>query len=128
MKRYLKPTGITLLVIVIAFVVASFVDIFYAAMSSRFYSRALFVTIFGVAGIFAGFFSWVQTVDQPKEEMPNRWFMPLLLLGLSLLFVFVLAPIEGGEYESAFFSFGLMMGLTTLFLIWQLLREKGGGG
>ena len=84
----------------------------------RFYSTAAFVVMFGVGGVFAacfGYFTGMEHARQ-KNEMA-RWSLIITLITLGLLFFFLLAKLEGGEYEIAFKAFGATMALGSLLFI-----------
>ncbi|MDZ4793839.1 MAG: hypothetical protein SGI83_06130 [Bacteroidota bacterium] len=99
-------------------IVASLFDIVIAVLNPRFYSTAAFIVIFGVAGIFAGVIGYMQGIEKanPKNETA-RWTLIILLIGFGLLFFFLLARIEGGEYEAAFKSYGITTALSSLLFM-----------
>jgi hypothetical protein len=106
-----------LAVIVVGFVAISLFDIVVAVIYSRFYSTAAFITLFGVGGIFAGLMAYSYGIAAAREKNETaRWTMILLIVAAGLLFFFFLARIEGGEYEAAFKSYGITMGLSSLLM------------
>lgn len=116
--KFVKPILTTFATIIIVFVIASLFDIVLAVISLRFYSTAAFITVFGVAGIFAGILGYTYGIQQyEKKNETARWSLVLLLLISGLFFFFFLAKIEGGEYESAFKAYGVSVALTCLFFI-----------
>ena len=52
--KYLKPGLTAIIIVVVLFVAASFLDILLVFFYPRFYSNAAFIVTFGVGGIFAG--------------------------------------------------------------------------
>ena len=110
---------ISCIVIVFAgLVAASLLDIFLYAIHPRFYSRALFIVTFGVAGVFASVVGYMTGVENAKvKKQTARWYMISLLIGIGLLFFFFIAKAEGGEYEPAFKSYGVMMVVGTFLFI-----------
>lgn len=120
MNIHLKALLVLLIAVIACFVAASIFDILLAAIYSRFYSNALFIVTFGVAGIFAGFMGWSYQLEKnAKEDRVATWVLPVLMIIIASLFIFLLAPVEGGEYASAFISFGITLGLTGIFTWFQ---------
>ena len=116
--KLLKIIALGLGVIIGIFVFASLGDIVIAVMNARFYSDAAFITIFGVAGIFAGVISYTMITDQGKEKDKfTHWSTIILMVGCGLIFFFPLATIEGGEYKAAFKAYGATLALVSLFFI-----------
>ena len=106
------------LTIMLVFVAASLFDIVLASISSRFYSPAAFIVIFGVAGVFAttlGFMYGIQAAGEKNKF--SRWSLVVFIIMAGLLFFFVLAKLEGGEYEPAFKAFGATMTISTLLFV-----------
>lgn len=105
-------------IIIVMFVIVSLFDIVLAVMNSRFYSNAAFIVTFGVGGIFAGVIGYMQSISlAPVKNEWARWSLIILLILTGSLFFFVLAKLEGGEYESAFRAYGLTMALSSLLFI-----------
>ena len=100
----------------------SLFDIVLAALYIRFYSNAAFIVIFGVGGIFAAVLGYQAGMDRAavKNEM-TRWSLVSLIVIMGLLFFFLLAKLEGGEYEAAFKAFGITMALTCILFIKEKL-------
>ncbi|MBK7434593.1 MAG: hypothetical protein IPI66_12325 [Chitinophagaceae bacterium] len=105
-------------IILLTFVIASLFDIVIAVMNPRFYSTAAFITVFGVAGIFAAVFCYVKAIERAtvKNEFA-RWSIIILMVITGLLFFFPLAALEGGEYEAAFKSFGVTLALASFIFV-----------
>jgi len=93
----------------------SLFDIVLAVFSSRFYSNAAFITVFGVAGVFAACISYINCIAMaPKKNEFARWSLISTLIACGLLIFFFVARIEGGEYEIAFKAFGVTLALASL--------------
>lgn len=123
MKVYGKALVVLLMAIVGCFIAASLLDIVLAAIYPRFYSPALFIVTFGVAGIIAGASVWGYQLEHNEKGTPlPAWVPTVYMLLFALLFIFFLSPLEGGEYGPAFMSFGITLGLTGIFT-W-FVREK----
>lgn len=113
--RYLP---VVLVVIVLLFVAASLLDIIVAAIYPRFYSTAAFVVVFGVAGIFAAFFSYTYAIAlAPVKNEFSRWSVIITMIATGLVFFFFLSALEGGEYEAAFRSYGVTLALTSIIFM-----------
>ena len=100
------------------FTVASIGDILVDVTYPRFYSFALFIVLFGVSGIFAAFFCYaaaMQTITG-DDKRHNANVVVTIIIVFALLFIFLLAQLEGGEYKPAFISFGVTLGLTCWFV------------
>ena len=105
-------------IIILTLIAASLFDILLVFLYPRFYSNALFIVCFGVAGIFASFISYIQCISlAPEKNEFARWSLIILLIGTGLLFFFLLSEIEGGEYKVAFKSFGLTLAISTVFFM-----------
>ena len=116
--NHIKYLAIGLGVIIGIFVFASLMDIAIAVMNPRFYSNAAFITIFGVAGIFAGVICYFKAIEMAKEKNEfARWSIIILMIACGLLFFFPLAANEGGEYEAAFKAYGVTLALTSLLFM-----------
>jgi hypothetical protein len=106
------------LVIGLIFLLISFMDVAIAFFYPRFSTPASFIVTFGVGGIFASVFGYFNGIQlAPEKNELARWVLVLGMLGLGLLFFFLLARIEGGEYEAAFKSFGATMGFGSLLFV-----------
>lgn len=106
-----------LVVIITGFVVVSLFDIVLAVMNPRFYSTAAFITVFGVGGIFAGLMAYSSGISMAnKKDETARWTLIGLIVATGLLFFFLLARLEGGEYEAAFKSYGITSALSSLLM------------
>ena len=115
--NYFKPILAALVMIIIAFVAISIFDVVISIFSRRFYSTAAFITIFGVGGVFAAFYSYSAAMSFVKiKNNVARWVVVITILFAGALFFFLLARMEGGEYEPAFKAFGVTLALTSLFL------------
>lgn len=116
--RMWKHMLVAMAIIVIAFIAASLIDIILAAIHRRFYSMAAFIVIFGVAGIFAGVISYTTAMEKSvTNDKSAKWSLLSLLILTGLCFFFVLAKIEGGEYEIAFKSFGVTLAASSFLFI-----------
>jgi membrane-bound acyltransferase YfiQ involved in biofilm formation len=101
-------------IILLMFVIVSILDIIIAVLNARFYSNAVFITIFGVGGVFATVFAYMMGIEKANHKSETaRWALISVIILLGVLFFFPLAKIEGGEYKAAFKSYGLMIALTT---------------
>ncbi len=116
-NRFLSLT-IGLGIIILLFVITSLFDIVIAVFYSRFYSTAAFIVTFGVGGIFAGVFSYSYAVGYAAVKNNfTRWSVIILIWVTAALFIYPLSVLEGGEYRSAFISFGITLALTTLLFV-----------
>lgn len=115
----LKAVLATVLFIALVFIAASIFDIILSVVSSRFYSKAAFITIFGVAGIFGGLMAYSAGM-QVAGESGNIYRLPIVLLVLAtgIIFFLWLARIEGGEYKPAFQAYGVTTALSGLGCLW----------
>jgi hypothetical protein len=113
-----KHLLIALAGIFVVLLLTSLVDILLSFLYLRFYSRVLFAMLFGVGGVFAAIlaYGWAFELAKPADEhtllVRRSLFITLVVCGLSL--AFLLAPLEGGEYELAFRAFGITLALTGL--------------
>lgn len=115
--NYLKPILAALIMIIITFVAISLFDVVLSIFHPRFYSTAAFITIFGVGGVFAAFYSYGVAISFAKVKTNAlRWSILITLILAGLLFFLLLARLEGGEYEPAFKAFGVTLVLTSLFI------------
>jgi len=105
-------------IILLLFVIASIFDILLVFLNPRFYSNALFIVCFGVAGVFAAFIGYVQSISIAVEKNEfARWSLIILMIIIGLLFFFPLAILEGGEFKAAFKVYGLPLALCTGFFM-----------
>lgn len=103
-----------LLIIIALFIGASLLDVFLSVLYSRIYTTAAFIVVFGVAGIFAGLFTYTRCMEwQPLENRPGKITTIIFLLICGALFFFLLATLEGGEYAAAFRSYGLTLAFSS---------------
>jgi hypothetical protein len=116
--KQLKSILVAIIVIFGVFVIASLFDVILVFFFPRFYSNAAFITIFAVAGIFAGTMGYMYGMERSiqKNETARRGFISLLII-TGLLFFFLLSKMEGGEYEPAFKAFGATMALSSLLFV-----------
>jgi len=110
------------LAIIFGFLIAtSVVDIILVVIYPRFYSNALFIVLFSVGGIFAGLVGYMTGMDfVPVKNKTARLGMVSMIVIMGLLFFFLIARIEGGEYKVAFQAYGVTLILSALFAA----REK----
>lgn len=112
---------VTFATIIVVFVAASVFDVLLAVVSLRFYSRAAFIVVFGVAGVFAGTMSYTNGIGiVAKKNEYARWSLIIFIIIIGILFFFLFAKLEGGEYEVAFKAFGV----TTALSSWLFARGK----
>jgi hypothetical protein len=105
-------------VILALFIAASLFDIVLAAIYPRFYSTAAFITVFGVAGIFAAVLCYGKSIVlAPVKNEFARWSIIALIWITALAFIFFLSALEGGEYQAAFISFGVALAITSLLFV-----------
>ena len=115
---YLKMILSCLSVIIIVFTVVSLIDILIAVVYSRFYSNAAFVVSFGVGGIFGAVFGYFSAIDHAtRKDESARWTIISTLIICGIVFFFLLARLEGGEYEPAFKAYGATLALGSLLFI-----------
>lgn len=93
---------------------AALADIFLDAI----FSVAITPVIFAVAGVYAGFFSFGFIAGNiPKEEKKQiSFYLFILLIVISLLIFFLLAPLSGREYSLASKCFAITQFLMAIFL------------
>jgi hypothetical protein len=116
--KHWKAILVAMVVIIILYIAASVFDIILGSVFSRFYSTAAFITIFGVAGVFAALlaYSYGMNLAPEKNEMA-RWVMIITNIITGALFFFLLAKTGGGEYASAFRSYGVTLSIASLLLV-----------
>lgn len=118
----IKPILRSVLILFLVLVAVSFIDIFIAAWYGRGYSTAVFVVLFGVGGVFGTVFSYMSAIESVRENRNRvKWWVIGFLIFSGLLIFFLIAKLEGGEYEGPFKAFGLMTALTTLLFF----NDKG---
>jgi hypothetical protein len=111
-----RPLLICLGTLLLIFVIASLLDIILAVLYARFYSNAAFIVLFGVGGVFAGLLGYINAINlAPDKNETTRWSIIMLIVLVGLLFFFLLAKLEGGEYEAAFKSYGATMAVSAFF-------------
>jgi hypothetical protein len=105
-------------VILLTFVIVSLFDVVLAVLYARFYSNASFVVTFGADGIFAGVTGYMNSIVQaPVKNEQARWGLIILIILFGLLFVLLLAKLEGGKYEAAFKVFGFTPAASSLLFV-----------
>ncbi len=130
MLKLVRSLLATTAAIIIVFVAVSLLDIVISVLYLRFYNSAAFIVTFGVGGIFAAVLGYMYGIEQATEKNVRkdsfgemvRWTIILFLIACGLLFFFVLAKIEGGEYEPAFKAYGITMALGSLLFINNKIR------
>ncbi len=101
--------------IIIVFVAVSLLDIIISVLYSRFYSSLAFIVTFGIGGIFAAVLSYMYGVQEDVESNSLlRWILVSFLIVCGLIIFFLLAKLEGGEYEPAFKAYGATLALGSL--------------
>lgn len=104
--------------IVLVFVAVSIFDVILAVTNLRFYGTAVFITTFGVGGVFAAVIAYMQGISMaPVKDETARWSLIAVLIATGALFFFLLSEIEGGEYRWPFKAFGITMAATTLLFM-----------
>lgn len=115
---YLKMIAISIGISFLTLVAASILDIMLAAFSQRSYSTAVFVVLFGVAGVFAALISYITGLEKaPQKTKTVSRILIAINIVLGLIMFFFVAKIEGGEYEGPFKGFGIMLALSSLIFI-----------
>jgi hypothetical protein len=101
--------------IVAMFMVVSFVFVVFSVLNSHFYSSISLIITFGTGGIFTAAFSYYDSFNQAvqKNEV-TRWSIILTMILIAMIFFVFLAPIQKGEYEDAFKSFGTTLAFSSL--------------
>lgn len=113
--KYWKSILIAIIVIIVMFILISIADIVLSVLSSRFYSNAAFIVIFGVGGVFAALFAYSYGMGMAAVKNSwARWSVIITIIISGVLFFFLLSVLEGGEYEPAFKSYGISLVLGTL--------------
>ena len=104
--------------IFLVLVATSLLDIVLVFTNPRFYSTALFITTFGVGGVFAGVIAYMRGIDlSVKKDEIARWSLICTCIILGCLFFFLLSRLEGGEYEAAFKAYGITLAASSLLFI-----------
>jgi peptidoglycan/LPS O-acetylase OafA/YrhL len=112
------PLIVAVCYIVLVLVAVSLLDVLLVFIFPRFYSTALFITTFGVGGIFAGGMGFMAgTSSAVKKDEWTRWSLIILIAGIGLLFFLFLSNLEGGEYEPAFKAYGITMVMSMLLFV-----------
>ena len=100
------------------FIAFSLLDTLIAFLNIRFYSQAAFVVTFGVGGVFAACFGYFMGMERaPVKNNEARVALIITLILIGLMFFFLLARLEGGEYAIAFKAFGATLALGSLLFI-----------
>jgi hypothetical protein len=116
--KQLKSILAAIITIFLVFVITSLFDVVLVFFFPRFYSNAAFIVTFAVGGIFAGVIVYMNGMESAiKKNETSRWGFISLLIITGLLFFFLLAKMEGGEYEPAFKAFGATMALSSLLFV-----------
>ena len=116
-KRW-KYLPLCLLIILLTFIATSLLDVVLSAFYPRFYSTALFAVSFGVGGVFAAVLGYGKAITAaPLKNELTRWSTIISIWITALVFIFLLSVLEGGEYKTAFMSFGITMALSTLLFV-----------
>ena len=112
--KQLKPVLVCAGIILVMLLITSLFDILLVFFFPRFYSPAAFIVTFGVGGIFAAVFAYVYAIKlAPQKNERARWSLIITIVSTGLLFFFLVAKIEGGEYAPAFKSFGITATLSA---------------
>lgn len=125
LMKYIKAFLLHFFIVFAALVIASLLDIFLAAIGEFFgtYSYALFIVIFGVAGVFAA----ASTLSPPgyfKKNSIPLWVALLYNIIIGSLYYFLFALLEGGEYQVAFRSLGVMLVAGSLLFYWLYRKDE----
>jgi hypothetical protein len=116
--KQLKSILAAIITIFLVFVITSLSDVVLVFFFPRFYSTAVFITIFGVGGIFSGVLGYMVGMERSIQKNETaRWGFISLLIITGLIFFFLLSKMEGGEYEPAFKAFGATMALSSLLFV-----------
>ena len=105
-------------IIIAMFMVVSFIVVLFSVLNERFYSSASLAISFGAGGVFAAVFSYYDSLNQAlvKTELA-RWSIIITMILAGLFFIIFLSPIQNGEYESAFKSFGSTLAFSSLLFV-----------
>jgi hypothetical protein len=118
MPKLLRSLLATTAAIIIVFVAVSLLDIIIAVFYLRFYTSAAFIATFGVGGVFAGVLGYMYGIEQTSEKNETaRWAIIIFLFLCGILFFFLLAKLEGGEYEPAFKAYGATLALSSFLFV-----------
>jgi len=105
-------------IIVAMFLAVSFIFVLFSVLNSHFYSSGSLIITFGAGGIFTAVFSYYDSMNQAQERTEfTRWSVIITMILASLIFFFFLSPIEHGEYESAFKSFGTTLAFSSFLFV-----------
>ena len=123
--KYVIKFLLQFFIVFVTLVLASIMDILLAALGEFFgnYSYTLFIVVFGVAGIFAAVFTLSPPERFKKTPVP-LWVSVIYNILIGLLYYFPFALLEGGEYQPAFRSLGLMLVAGSLFFGWLYSKEQ----
>ena len=111
-------------IIVFSFLFVSFFFVLFSVLNERFYSSESLTITFGAGGIFAAVFSYYDSLNMaPAKNDQARWSLISMLHSLLLQTIyFFLSPIQNGEYESAFRSFGSSLAFSSLLFVWKRME------
>ena len=105
-------------IIISMFMVVSFIVVLFSVLNERFYSTVSLGISFGAGGVFAAVFSYYDSLNMaPVKNELARWSLIITMIVAGLLFIFFLSPIQHGEYESAFKSFGSTLTFSSLLFM-----------
>lgn len=114
----IRPILVCLAVICLLFIAVSLLDIVIAFFYARFYSNAAFIVTFGVGGVFAAAFGYTLGISYSKyKNETTRWALIITMFISGILLYFLLAKLEGGEYEAPFKAFGATLALGSLLFL-----------
>lgn len=121
----LQVIGMVLGIVIAGLVVASILDIIIAVFNIRFYNEVAFVATFVVAGVFVASIAYINIAESPLYKSPLTHYMVLGVLFIcGILFFFLLAKLEGGEYEVAFKGYGASLFISSFLFIRRDKTEK----
>ena len=110
-------------IIVFSFLFVSFFFVLFSVLNERFYSSESLIITFGAGGIFAAVFSYYDSLNiAPAKNEQARWSLIVTMIIAGLLIYFFLSPIQNGEYESAFRSFGSSLAFSSLLFVWKRIE------
>ncbi len=104
--------------IVAMFLAVSFIFVLFSVLNAHFYSSVSLIITFGAGGIFTAVFSYYDAMNHAQERNEfTRWSIIITMILASLIFFFFLAPIQEGEYEAAFKSFGTTLAFSSILFV-----------
>ena len=105
-------------IIIAMFLAVSFIFVLFSVLNAHFYSSVSLIITFGAGGIFTAVFCYYDSLNHAQERNEfTRWSIIITMILASLIFFFFLSPIEAGEYESAFKSFGTTLAFSSLLFV-----------